>query len=25
LLQRVNYLKQTEGVQAMLPYHLDIK
>src|SRR5690606_7348316 len=25
LLQRMNYLKQTEGVHAMLPYHLDIK
>ncbi|HLW63007.1 MAG TPA: signal peptide peptidase SppA [Flavobacterium sp.] len=25
LLQRMNYLKQAEGVQAILPYHLDIK
>ena len=25
LLQRMNYLKQAEGVQTMLPYHLDIK
>lgn len=25
LLQRMNYLKQSEGVQAMLPYYLSIK
>src|SRR5690554_1748190 len=25
LLQRVNYLKQTKGVLALLPYHLNIK
>ncbi|MDO5636605.1 MAG: signal peptide peptidase SppA [Myroides sp.] len=25
LLQRMNYLKQTKGVQALLPYHLNIK
>jgi len=25
LLQRMNYLKQTKGVQAMMPYHLNIK
>lgn len=24
LLQRMNYLKQSQGVQAMLPYHLNI-
>jgi len=25
LLQRMNYLKQSKGVQAMMPYHLNIK
>lgn len=25
LLQRMNYLKQSEGIQAMLPYYLNIK
>lgn len=25
LLQRMNYLKQSKGVQALLPYHLNIK
>lgn len=25
LLQRMNYLKQADGVQAMMPYHLEIK
>lgn len=25
LLQRMNYLKQSQGVQAMMPYHLNIK
>ncbi|UUV20689.1 signal peptide peptidase SppA [Paenimyroides aestuarii] len=25
LLQRMNYLKQSQGVQAMMPYHLSIK
>lgn len=25
LLQRMNYLKQSKGVQAMMPYHLSIK
>lgn len=25
LLKRMNYLKQNEGVQAMMPYHLNIK
>ncbi len=25
LLQRMNYLKQNKGVQAMMPYHLNIK
>lgn len=25
LLQRMNYLKQNQGVQAMMPYHLNIK
>lgn len=25
LLQRINYLKQSKGVQAMMPYHLNIK
>ncbi|KAA5535996.1 signal peptide peptidase SppA [Paenimyroides baculatum] len=25
LLQRMNYLKQSKGIQAMMPYHLNIK
>mgnify|MGYP001013372702 CR=1 FL=1 len=25
LLQRMNYLKQSKGVQAMMPYHLNVE